>query len=514
MAKITNKQIKIFSGNTASTEATVFGSLKDNGTATFSDDPDTLQNQNYENGWNSGLILGKAPTQGDFTTLDYLETRELRYLQQQGIKEWLAGVDYYIGSIIKIIDNNIVYLYKSLTDNNLNNNPLTDNGTNWELMASDLKTVIGDYYSNITYNLHNTIKIFDSGLSTLKFFYSNSNNNKNNNPLTDDGTNWVEIKNSAGNFDVIGQFAFFARTDNPVGWLKCDGTEYTKSTFPDFWDNYLATNKLPTCTYADYTTSINNYGSCGFFAVDSVNETFKVPLIDDDLHITQALTSGNIAKYNAESLPSHIHQLVSVEEGGQGTIGGTTGFLNASSTSVNRVYTNTNYSYAGDIDNSVYQSGAKVQPDRLQYCLFVRVSNEQAPVSTAQYNGFINGLNSKTNLDGSNADFSALSTTAKNNITNCCVPDYSATISGVGNNYIAPSNGIFWFSISNWNDNTSYSIYITTVDNITHTFTNVYNAFGAAGGYQVSLNKGETITIRNTSYSLDASYFIPLKGAN
>ena len=117
MARIANKQIKTFSGNTASTEATVFGSLKDNGTATFTDDPDQLQNANYENGWNSGIILGKAPTQGDFTAIDYVETRELSYLQQEGLKEWLATVNYYTGSKVKVIET--IKLTKGLPNEDL-----------------------------------------------------------------------------------------------------------------------------------------------------------------------------------------------------------------------------------------------------------------------------------------------------------------------------------------------------------------------------------------------------------
>ena len=55
----------------------------------------------------------------------------------------------------------------------------------------------------------------------------------------------------------------------PEGALPCDGAEYTKSQFNDFWVNYLTAEipLLPTCTYTEYQTAINTYGSCAKFGI-------------------------------------------------------------------------------------------------------------------------------------------------------------------------------------------------------------------------------------------------------
>ena len=233
------------------------------------------------------------------------------------------------------------------------------------------------------------------------------------------GSTWqliVDYNSQSGSNGVPGQFSFFGRTDIPSGWLRCDGTQYTRSEFPNFWNNYLTQNKIPTCSYADYATEISDNGNCGKFAVDLVNLTFKVPTLSDDIYITQALISGNIAKFNAESLPN-IKDTLAFQ-----TFRGNGGFRNITSSNntlqggdiftgravydsdssnnnvSNEIKINASYS------NSAYQDDAKVKTDRVQYPIFICVANVQVPVSEAQYNGFISNLTLKADKNGSNVD--------------------------------------------------------------------------------------------------------------
>lgn len=86
------------------------------------------------------------------------------------------------------------------------------------------------------------------------------------------------------------------------------------------------------------------------------------------------------------------------------------------------------------------------------------------------------------------------------------VPDYENNLGwNVGNNYTAPSDGIYWFSVPN--SNTARYIYINGVE-----FGAVYNSYGTGGGYQVPLSKGDTIIVTSADTSLNSSYFIPYKG--
>lgn len=79
---------------------------------------------------------------------------------------------------------------------------------------------------------------------------------------------------------IIGQMLEVVGTADytPVGCLLADGSEYTKAQFPDLWADFLTgTPKLQTCTYTEYANQIAEYGFCNKFAVDTTNETFKVP---------------------------------------------------------------------------------------------------------------------------------------------------------------------------------------------------------------------------------------------
>ncbi len=86
----------------------------------------------------------------------------------------------------------------------------------------------------------------------------------------------------------------------------------------------------------------------------------------------------------------------------------------------------------------------------------------------------------------------------------CYAPDYNNIIDNVGNNYTAPCPGIYWFACPN--SNSQRTIYINE-----YGFNNVLNSYGARGGYQITLDTGDTICIDQPSQTLDYSYFIPFK---
>ena len=88
----------------------------------------------------------------------------------------------------------------------------------------------------------------------------------------------------------------------PEGALPCDGAEYTKEQFTDLWNNYLTaeTPLLPTCTYTEYQTAINTYGSCAKFGIITGEElnpdyTYIGNLSVDSSGIASNFSSSNYA---------------------------------------------------------------------------------------------------------------------------------------------------------------------------------------------------------------------------
>lgn len=143
MPKIQRKTQKIFCNSADSDQIAVFGSMA-TGNPVYSNDVEQLQsNEAYEIGWDAATLEDKAPFMEEMNGMQYGITKQLAYNFQEGIPEYDTGTTYYIGSIVKVLEDNKPVLYTSLTDENLGNNPVTD-ATNWERLSFGGGLEIGD----------------------------------------------------------------------------------------------------------------------------------------------------------------------------------------------------------------------------------------------------------------------------------------------------------------------------------------------------------------------------------
>ena len=296
-----NKKVKIYAGNTANQTVAVFGSLRQNGVITYSDDPDLIQNENYENGYDASLIAGNAQPKGDQSSPLYVMSRELAYLQQVGLKGWLDTVEYVKGSIVILIsDTGKPTLYYSKTDNNIGNNPATDTD-NWE----ELKLASGSGSSkNIGEIVYSILPINDTGMhladgsllskeGTYKNFYDYLLNIYNSgvapNLFTDELT-WQTI-NTQNEFcpkfvlnnGVIPLYAFSRTDENGKKSTYYSPTlenEYTTACSREFIDKYgdeimfspdsednRVNGNISTNSNGDKTFTIDNRGTPGLIYI-------------------------------------------------------------------------------------------------------------------------------------------------------------------------------------------------------------------------------------------------------
>lgn len=148
---------KIFTGNAQNDMTAKFGSMK-TGTPVYSNDLDILQSTEYEQGWASSVLEDYAPFMEEMNGVQYGFSKQLAYLFQNGIPEWLETETYYIDQFCR--EGNLIYY--SLIDNNVDNQPSLDNGTNWAVYKpstdiiqnpfSILSGAVGsDGYANILY---------------------------------------------------------------------------------------------------------------------------------------------------------------------------------------------------------------------------------------------------------------------------------------------------------------------------------------------------------------------------
>lgn len=127
---------KIFAQNAAEDDLLQFGSVL-SGNATPSTSIAETQTEAYQTGWRSAVISDRNyPTLGEMNAVQQVPTQQLAYLFQKGIAEWDENTTYF--SNVSYCQVNGV-LYQSVSDNNIGNNPTTDNGTNWIIADSSNK---------------------------------------------------------------------------------------------------------------------------------------------------------------------------------------------------------------------------------------------------------------------------------------------------------------------------------------------------------------------------------------
>lgn len=171
MPKITRATQQIFGSNAPSTQITAFGTaMTDN--PVYTTDPAELQTNASLDGWDAAIEEDKAPFEEDTNGLFYLITRQLAYLFQQGIPEWDANTTYYQNSQCSVMQDGILVIKRSLTDNNIGNNPTTDN-VNWaDYFSQRVIHTIGDPIITLNPILEDN-EIWLEGAEVSRTTYSN-----------------------------------------------------------------------------------------------------------------------------------------------------------------------------------------------------------------------------------------------------------------------------------------------------------------------------------------------------
>ena len=200
----------------------------------------------------------------------------------------------------------------------------------------------------------------------------------------------------------IGSIGYTLRTEVPEGGAWCDGAEYTQAMFPDIYQ-MLVDGKLQSTTVSEFDSSVSANGSCGFFALDSSAQKFKVPLLKDVY-----LKAGQAPlMFGAESLPN-----ISGEFRGRNAYNGDASKNKAvargafrtrdeSETKSGAQESGTNsftWTFNASRSSSTYKDGAKVNPDHVVYRAYVVLYASAAEASEAQAAEFMTALGGKANV--------------------------------------------------------------------------------------------------------------------
>lgn len=306
MARLARKTQKIFGDTAAVNQRGVIGSFAA-GSPAYSTDPDTIQSlSNYLQGW-YGVVVGQnSPAIQDMNALDFLITRQLAYLFESGVAEWDTATTYYIGSLAA---DSTGQIFVSLADNNAAN-ALTDT-TKWRLVtgpntvsinpatqspytltAADRgKTfLVNTANGAMTFNLPaaflnfeitvvdsagsasvNNITMVPQGGAAIQGTVGNYVINYDHaaNTFDSDGTNWfiTEGARSITRRSAVpaGTVIAYAGSGTPSGWLACDGSAISQTTYAQLFTNIAST----------WNTSANPLTGSAYSAPSA--GTFRVP---------------------------------------------------------------------------------------------------------------------------------------------------------------------------------------------------------------------------------------------
>lgn len=318
--KLENKLVKVYSGKEPNTTVAVYGSLKETGTMEFSDDPDLIQNEAYSEGYDASLVAGNAQAKGDYASPLYCITREQAYLQQVGIKRWLANCTYQQGSIVAFDDpdNEQPRLYYSMTDNNIGNSPYEDE------------------------------------------------------------ENWKEFKFGGGG-GIPRERGELVPSITPISnynYKLCDGSliDGSEGTMYRRFYNWLIAQKATTSslfiTQEEYDTQITNQGVCGKFVLDTEAENFRLPTIKGFIEATLLPNqSGDYTEAGLPNITGTDGKTVYNPTGFIYKIEGTSGYNSNSTTNPGTT------GYDASRLNKIYGNSDTVQPASIKILYYIFMGN-------------------------------------------------------------------------------------------------------------------------------------------
>ena len=399
---------------------------------------ETLQSSDYEGGWSEAIVTNKNyPIWQERDGVDYGFSYQLAYLLQKGLPEWLSTETYYTNDYCRVGST----IYYSLQDNNTNHNPTANNGYWAALLTSN---------RSIGQIVPSTIALTEAGLHLL------------------DGT-------------LIQGTGIYAQ-------------------FVTYMANLTTTQPDVFCTEADWQQSVTNYGACGKFVYNSVNNTIRLPkMVGITEGTNDTTTLGDLTE---AGLPNITGTATGTEF--PGGMQSTTGAL------YNPVPGESNYSsgstgsgksrilaFDASLSNSIYGNSSTVQPQSIKVLYYIVVATSTKTDIEVDIDEIATDLNSKADTDLSNI---SASQSAKNTIVAWGMPDYAnaITISSTPwttTSYTAPSDGLVLFDCGLYNSG-GY-IQINSTDLMKRTSTGGYTSDYS---FVLPINKNDIISF-NTGYN-------------
>lgn len=426
---LTRQTQKVFASNANANQLAVFGSMK-TGTPVYSTSLSTLQSTAYTEGWSEALLNDKAPYMEEMNAVQYGLSYQIAYLLQEGVGAYDANTNYSDTSIVKTIENGKLYFYRSLSDNNLGH--ALNNTTYWEKISISDTRNIGEIVTS-------TIPLSDAGLHLL------------------DGS----LLSGSGSYSSFISYIAGLYTATPTA-------------------NYF-------CTEAQWQASVTQYGVCGKFVYDSVNNTVRLPKYSNKIYSTNLGNSPvkvDSTIYNGSSTDSTPYTKV-LQNDGSVYSGGTVNLYTGGDSTGRLAYNGNSYkSIILDPNNTLIADLSNITTSVNGYYYIVVATSTKTAIEV-DIDEIATDLNGKADKDFSNVDDNGSSKSA-----GWAMPSSTydtLTLGASGSTYTAPANG-----------------WVVATQRITNGYLGVATVYTNSDGICMQVNNA-------TSNPQDLNVFIPIQ---
>jgi hypothetical protein len=182
MAKLTRIIHKIFginAGFAPSQEMGKVGSLA-NGTPEYASNAEEVASlPAFESGLNDIVLTNNSPAMQDINGIFHHTSRQVGYLYEQGIPEWIATQTYYLNGFCSVSGK----IYKSIQNTNLNHDPTASGSTWW------VEVGVITWNANIAYAINDVVSYGGK-------LYTSQDANTGNIPSENGSTHWATSNTS------------------------------------------------------------------------------------------------------------------------------------------------------------------------------------------------------------------------------------------------------------------------------------------------------------------------------
>ena len=359
-------------------------------------------------------------------------------------------------------------------------------------------------------------------------YKSLSDDNINNDP-TNDVINWTIFSGGGSGYE-IGDYVFRSLPSEDAGKHLADGALLTYGSYQAFID-YIGALYADNPSAAYFTTeatwqsTVTTYGSCGKFVYDDVNKTVRLPKVSNILHCTTDATAlGDLVQAGLPNItgtiygnPSNITQ--SWGEGitsADGVFGNSTyvtryGTQDASATGTSL----NNLVFNASLSNSIYGASTTVQPQTIKGLLYIVVANKVKTDIEVDIDEIATDLNGKADTDLTNTTNSGKVLIAHNSSPSATYKNL--TLGASGTTYTAPSDGYVQFvkgasAINEWIALSALDLYDGTSGSDTMTYSQA--VAGQILAIFIPVRKGATFIAYYTATGATAAFkFIYAEGS-